>query len=232
MNHYLSHRSSETFPVPLDAIRGVILDLDGTLYSQKRLRSRMAVSLARYYLLRPWRIRDLRILFHFRRLREVLAEKGEGGVAQQQFAVTAKTCHCSLRQVERVVEEWINQRPLQYLASCRYDFADTLLACLSQRKVLVAVLSDHPTKSKLKALDLEDVCSFSSTDPCIDRLKPDPSGLLHICRQWDLSPGQCLVIGDRDDRDGEAARRAGMPYVIVPEGLDFTRIDQLFRDIT
>jgi len=26
------------------------------------------------------------------------------------------------------------------------------------------------------------------------------------------APSQCLVIGDREDRDGEAARAAGMRY--------------------
>ena len=93
-------------------------------------------------------------------------------------------------------------------------------------------LSDYPTERKLKALNMETVLSFSSLDSCIDRLKPDPKGLLHICRCWKLLPGECLVIGDRDDRDGEAARRAGMNYIIVPHGLKFSNVNQLFDRIT
>ena len=37
----------------------------------------------------------------------------------------------------------------------------------------------------------------SSTDPEIDRLKPDPKGLLYICDHLGVSPADCLfsVIG-------------------------------------
>lgn len=223
--------SNENLPPGLKNIRGVILDLDGTLYNQKRLRIWMALDLFCRYLFSPWRLKDVLILFHFRRIRESLAEAGEGDVSKQQLLLTAGKCNCSVQQVETVVEEWMYRRPLQNLPSCRYSFVDTLLSWVEEQQIMVAVLSDYPTKGKLEALRLTDVISYSSVDPNINSLKPDPAGLLYICQTWNLLPGECLVIGDRDERDGEAARRAGMHYVIVPKGLKISGMNQLFQDI-
>jgi hypothetical protein len=50
---------------------------------------------------------------------------------------------------------------------------------------------------------------------------------LNFYRILNLAPEQCLVIGDRD---GEAARRAGMNYIVVPKGLNLLRLDQLLEN--
>jgi HAD superfamily hydrolase (TIGR01549 family) len=44
------------------------------------------------------------------------------------------------------------------------------------------------------------------------RLKPAPDGYLLAAERLGVVPAGCLVIGDRDDTDGEAARRAGMAF--------------------
>lgn len=54
-----------------------------------------------------------------------------------------------------------------------------------------------------------------ATDPEVDAFKPDPKGLLRVAKLLDMLVTECLVIGDRDDRDGEAVRRAGMPNIIL-----------------
>ena len=36
-----------------------------------------------------------------------------------------------------------------------------------------------------------------------------------IARELGVAPGRVLVIGDRDDTDGEGARRSGMPFSLV-----------------
>lgn len=223
--------AEEKFSAVLGQVRGVILDLDGTLYNQKKLRVRMALELMRHCLFRPWLIREVLILFHFRRIRESLAEAGQSDVSRQQFLLTARKCHCGPEEVLDVVDDWLYRRPLRHLARYRYPLVDSLLSFLSGRQIMIAVLSDHPAETKLKALQVEGVFSCSSQDPSIDKLKPDPAGVLHICSHWGIAPSQCLVIGDRDDRDGEAARRAGAWYVVVPDGLQFKTIDQMFEDV-
>jgi HAD superfamily hydrolase (TIGR01509 family) len=44
------------------------------------------------------------------------------------------------------------------------------------------------------------------------RLKPHPDGMLRAARALGVEPSRCLVIGDRDDADGAAARAAGMAF--------------------
>ena len=41
-----------------DDVEGFIFDIDGTLYSQGKVRSRMLVRLMKYYLVRPARINE------------------------------------------------------------------------------------------------------------------------------------------------------------------------------
>jgi len=55
----------------------------------------------------------------------------------------------------------------------------------------------------------------SATDVEVGRLKPDPKGLIVAASSLNTPVKECLFIGDRDDKDGECARRAGMPYLIL-----------------
>src|SRR5690606_40516027 len=58
-----------------------------------------------------------------------------------------------------------------------------------------------------------DVCSSDlgeSGGP--SALKPAPDGYLKAALSLGVSPEHCLVIGDRDDADGAAARAAGMAF--------------------
>jgi HAD superfamily hydrolase (TIGR01509 family) len=43
-------------------------------------------------------------------------------------------------------------------------------------------------------------------------MKPDPDGMLRAAALLRVPPERCLVIGDRDDADGGAARAAGMGF--------------------
>ena len=47
--------------------------------------------------------------------------------------------------------------------------------------------------------------------------KPDPTPLLQVCADFDLSPRQVLAIGDSSN-DSQAARAAGCPVLLLPYG--------------
>ena len=72
--------------------------------------------------------------------------------------------------------------------------------------------SDYPAEEKLAALGLRAEVVVSATDPEVDRLKPDPRGLEVALARLGASAEHCLLVGDRDERDGEAARRAGVEW--------------------
>ena len=65
------------------------------------------------------------------------------------------------------------------------------------------------------APDLFDVIVASGEENGPRRLKPDPEGYLRAAELLQVAPERCLVIGDRDDADGGAARAANMAFRLV-----------------
>jgi HAD superfamily hydrolase (TIGR01549 family) len=81
-----------------------------------------------------------------------------------------------------------------------------------------ALVSDYPATAKLAGLGvtgLFDVVVASGEEGGPEALKPDPAGYLLAAQRLEIAPGRCLVIGDREDADGEAARRAAMAFRLV-----------------
>src|SRR3546814_14703781 len=66
----------------------------------------------------------------------------------------------------------------------------------------------------MKALGLNAHLTVSATDEDVGRLKPDPAGLQKIIAIAGIASRRSLMIGDRLDRDGEAARQIGMTALI------------------
>ena len=48
-------------------------------------------------------------------------------------------------------------------------------------------------------------------------LKPAPRPFSEIAQYWNLPVDKILVIGDRDDTDGNAARNAGMRFIQISD---------------
>ena len=200
-------------PIRWDAVRAVVFDVDGTLYDQGRMRRRMALALLRHCLLHPREFGILRTVQTFRRIREELGEEEVGDVARLQYARPAERLAVDLDAVRRVAEYWLVERPLAHLPACRAPAIDTLFSALRDTGRKTAIFSDYPIEDKLHALGLEADLCVSALDPDVDRLKPNARGLVRILERLALPPEACVMIGDRDDRDGEAARRVGMPYL-------------------
>ena len=60
-----------------------------------------------------------------------------------------------------------------------------------------------------------DVVVSNGEHPDLKRLKPAPDGMLLAAAELGVLPEHCLVIGDRDDADGAAARAAGMAFRLI-----------------
>jgi phosphoglycolate phosphatase/putative hydrolase of the HAD superfamily len=204
-------------------IKVVIFDVDGTLYTQSRLRKKMLLALMTYYVLRPWRLKEMLILHHFRTERERTRAQ-YNDLENAQYLWCAEKGNYPIELIKKVVDHWIFHFPVKYLKSCVYPGTKAFFEALKQHNIKIAIYSDYKAHSKLKAMDLEADMVISSTDPEIDRLKPDPKGLLHISQQLNIPIEECLFIGDRQELDGESAVRANMPYMIVDKK-PFTQFD-------
>jgi putative hydrolase of the HAD superfamily len=195
-----------------------LVDLDGTLYRSKPVQLAMAAEL----LLFGWgAIRTLRT---FRRAHEVLRSEPSSGNAiagspfQRQLEHAARELGQSSGDVERVVRRWMFERPLKWVARSKRQALLDALGGFRAAGGKTALVSDYPAKGKLQALgatSLFDLVVSNGEPGGPSKLKPDPEGYLSAAARLGVEPARCLVIGDRDDADGAAARAAGMAVQII-----------------
>ena len=201
-------------------VKAVIFDVDGTLYDQQKLRTVMLFEILKYYTLNPWYLKELKILRDFRREREKRTFDVIDDLENAQYSWGAYASGVSPEMVRSVVKKWIFSTPLRHISNCRYQGILEFFDNLHKRGITTAIFSDYPANEKVAALGLSPNCIVCSTDRNVDRLKPDPKGLVVITEKLGVSVEDCIFIGDRDERDGECARRAGMPYMILNKKID------------
>lgn len=211
-----------------ERMRAVLFDVDGTLYCQKCMRWRMAMELGRGLLTGRITPRQVHMLSAFRRNREHLSRSLAVDVTERQFTDIAARFTVSPELVRGLVEDWMLRNPLRHLAACRFDGLRDFIDGCRARGLAIGVLSDYPAEEKLCALGVEADLIVVATDPGIGRLKPEPTGLMMMLERMGLTAEQALYIGDRDEVDGEVARKAGMTYLIIGRRGQF----QSYRSLT
>jgi HAD superfamily hydrolase (TIGR01549 family) len=193
-----------------------LVDLDGTLYHPKPVKMAMAGQLLLFGAPR------LRVIRAFRKQHERIREEGldgEGDPFALQLRLTAEALGAEVEEVEAVIREWMVKRPGPWLRRFRRRGLLSEIADFRAHGGRTALVSDYPAREKLKALggdSLFEVVVASGEEGGPKRLKPSPDGYLAAARALGVDPERCLVVGDRDDADGEAARRAGMAFREIP----------------
>ncbi len=200
-------------PADWSGIDLVVFDVDGTLYDQRPLRIRMARDMAFHTILR----RDLSVLSVIRTYRHLREGMGEQEIVNFEAFLIAQTAAATGSPQPKVLEiitEWIEQRPLPYLSACRYPGLLELFAGLKRQGKTIGVFSDYPAHAKLAALGLSADIVVSAGDDGIGLLKPHPRGLEFLITQAGATAATTVLIGDRSERDGLAARRAEVRSLI------------------
>ena len=199
-------------------LKAIVFDVDGTLYRQGPLRRAMSLRLLRHGAMRPlqgWR--TLRTLSAYRRAQETLREDVSGDVEAAQFRIACDKVGGDEQTTRACIDRWMHQEPLPLLRQCRREgLVDFLHACRT-RGLRLGALSDYPAASKLEALEISE---FFDTILCaqqreIGSFKPHPRGIQIALRRLDVSPDECLYVGDRPEVDFAAAQAAGVPCVII-----------------
>jgi putative hydrolase of the HAD superfamily len=195
------------------AIRLVVFDVDGTLYRQAPLRRRMALALLGH-VATTGDVRLLRLLGDYRRTREALADAEVADFDVPLAATIAARHGVTPDTVTALVADWIETRPLPYLRPHLVPGIAPLFAALRHSGRRIGVLSDYPARAKIAALGLDADVIAAAADPDIGIMKPHPRGLQSVMAAAGATPATTLMIGDRPERDGAAARRAGVPVLI------------------
>lgn len=188
-----------------------LVDLDGTLYRPTPVKVAMAAELA----VSGWGV--VGTLRHFRQAHEHLRATGHDGEDpfRAQLEHTAHALEMELEAVHAAVVEWMHERPAKWIR--RFRRAALLEEIHQYRKLggRTALVSDYPARRKLEAaglVELFDTVVASGEPGGPRRLKPHPDGYLIAAETLGVTPERCLVIGDREDADGDAARAARMAF--------------------
>jgi HAD superfamily hydrolase (TIGR01549 family) len=188
-------------------IKLVVFDVDGTLYDQRGLRLCMLREML-LFALSSRSIEFIKILRAYRKIREHLGESQHEDFEQELIARTASIVGCTPERVRSIAEEWLEQRPLRHLIRYRYAGLIELFQSLRKQGKKIGIFSDYPARQKLAAMQLDADYIVCATDKDIGVLKPHPKGLQVLMDRAAIGPAQTVLIGDRPERDGLAARAA------------------------
>jgi HAD superfamily hydrolase (TIGR01549 family) len=188
-----------------------LVDLDGTLYAALPVKLCMLpeLSLAGRSALATLR----RFRSEHERLRA--SEDGPADQYRLQIERTAQSLGVAASVVEALVREWMLERPGKWLRRFRRAALIEELRSFREAGGRLALVSDYPARLKLTAIgcaELFDAIVANGEDGGARWLKPHPDGFLSAAGRLGVAPDRCLVLGDRPDADGEAARRAGMAF--------------------
>ena len=192
--------------------RAWLVDLDGTLYRALPVKLGMALELALF----GWAVAaPLRLFRHAHEELRADPAAAPGDPFARQLERAAARAGVEPEALEAIVREWMVERPGKWLRLARRGALLAELAAFRADGGRSALVSDYPARAKLAALgaaDLFDAVVAAGEPDGPARLKPAPDGYLRAAGALGVAPAECLVIGDRDDADGEAARRAGMAF--------------------
>jgi putative hydrolase of the HAD superfamily len=197
-------------------VRGIIFDLDGTLYD-------MSWYMKPLFFLRlfPHSMR----LPRFLHIRESFAGRDLGSRDALLDALSEQICRRE-RRTQGEIRSWIRGPFYAAFVAIMPFFRISrpglvpLLSSLRKKGIKLGALSDYDcVKDRLDKLlipaPLFDVIASSEA---AGALKPNPRPFLSIASGWGMDPRAVLVVGDRLDTDGAAATAAGMQFVLIKNG--------------
>lgn len=217
--------TNEFKPIDWEQIKLVIFDVDGTLYNQKKLRIFMLNEMLIHACLQQ-DLTTLNIIRKYRIFREQLGNDEVFDFEKHLIQKTSDATGKSKDWVCATINLWIENKPLKHLFRCKYDGLDKLFNSIKRNGKLIGILSDYKVNEKLKALDLKADFLAYAGDASINVLKPHPKGLFYLMEKAQVNASQTLLIGDRHDRDGLAAARAGIKCLI--KSSKHNKNDQIF----
>jgi len=206
-------------PEVASELRGVLFDVDGTLYHQGCLRLIVAAHLALAAILRPFQtLREIRIMVHYRRAQEWLRLNQNINITpDSQLNRAVATTGVPAQEIMGCVHFWMELLPLRYIPLCARPKVRRLIDRWRSLGVPMGVYSDYPARDKLRVLGIEWLLPFAvcSTDSEVRTFKPDPQGFKVAAAKIGLSPPNIVYVGDRKDIDTVGALNAGMDAVLV-----------------
>jgi FMN phosphatase YigB (HAD superfamily) len=212
-----------------ETIRGIIFDLDGTLYRMK-------------WYMRP--LLTVKVFPNILRLPRFLKERNkfagsEMNSRENLFNTLCKNISLTERCSSEEIYTWITDTFYPAFVSTMSFFRNSrpkvneMLGSLHSCGIKLGVLSDYDyVQNRLEQLQIvTTVFTVMTSAESYGALKPCARPFLEIAKSWDIKPHEVLVIGDRDDTDGEAARAAGMQFLLVKDASKQSSTGHCWEDV-
>jgi putative hydrolase of the HAD superfamily len=206
----------------LKPIKGVVFDIDGTMYSQTLLRTIIGFELiARLIFFFPSTLKAIKVISSFRKALEEIRKdnKEHGNVSEMQIDMTCKMTGESKEKITAIVDYWIYKKPLGLIPFCKRGGLNDVFTWLKKKEIRIGVFSDYPCHEKCKAMGVYDYIDgfVSSVDNDVNAFKPNKKGFLKIAEKLKLDTENILFIGDRVALDLEGAANVGMQTFLLPK---------------
>lgn len=196
--------------------KALIVDVDGTLYNQKKLRIYILFRLLIHYFSHFWKIKELIGIFLFRKYRYKDVYKSLSN--NELVDIIADKLHTNHYTIRSARDYWMNIFPLRYIVKYKYyDF----VRWLNNGEKDVYVYSDYETAAKLDVLRLRYSSAFYPDGKNILSVKPDKQSMSYILNKIGISKEYILYIGDDDKKDGTSAKLVGIDYLNIKDVLKY-----------
>jgi len=190
----------------------VIFDFDGTLYDNYKIGKNL-ISSHPLQLFRIKADRDTRKI-----LKGQNFENGKE-FFENYYNIISKKTDMSVKKAEK----WYQNKYMPWMVAVlnkKYNChpgAYELLKKLNDKGIKTAVFSDYDfVKERMEAVGINpSVCTNLYSAVELGGLKPAENPFMTIAKELGVEPSKILVIGDRDDTDGQGARNCGMQFIQI-----------------
>lgn len=190
--------------------KAIIFDLDGTLYDKSGLARRLVLS--------QLKKGGLRMLKREREVRKELRGRhyeSEEAFYEAFFAQFPRPELARRWYFETYMPDMVRILREHYRIA---PWVETSMAEIRAYGQKVVVFSDYGcVREKLKAIGFKlQWADYLFEAPALGGLKPCKESFERICQEIGCQPSDCLMVGDREDTDGDGARNVGMAFQRAP----------------
>ncbi len=215
----------------LSRYKAIIFDFDGTLYDKKRFAIHLILNMPSRAL---W-------LLAVQKVRKAI--KGKDFLSQEAFYEEFFTqLHKTIgsKHSKEEIRKWYFEGYMTLMhrvLTNRYDCqpeANELINSLREKGIKVAVLSDYAMiDERLKAIGLTAQFDYLYSSETAGALKPSSRPFAVVAQALEIESKDILMIGDREDTDGQGAAQADMDFmhIVRKKKQKKTRHDATWNDL-
>ncbi len=200
-------------------IKGIVFDVDGTLYDQKLLRILVAGRLFLAFIAAPKKFSyEFKVIREFRKIQEEL-RKNDSNVINEttQVKLTSEKLKLDYDYVFKIINKWFNIIPLPLISICKRNGLTETFSKLSVEGYKLGLFSDYSSEDKAEVLGIKKFLKaiVCSSDPDVGKFKPSSIGFIRVAEKLNLETNEIIYVGDRVDVDVAGAENAGMIPLLI-----------------